>query len=241
MRFINPFRLFQGAMIPNWLMRRTEIGFGAKICYARMCQYAGRDGQAWPNQDTLADELGCGVRNAQYLLKELAENRLLLAVRQGNGQPNKYRFLYHPWMDAQDSAHQLEIDTQDFAPADMQDSAPAIHEENQLKRISKKTPIKTLAAATVSDLMPWITEKRKEGISFAAINIAMELEKCKNHFLGKNKTIGTARNWLLNSIKYATPAAQSPAPARPQPAPSRGSTVVGSPEWEALQREAGLL
>jgi hypothetical protein len=47
-RRINPFRLFVGSMIPNWLQCRPEVSQGAKLAYARLAQYAGKDGGCLP-------------------------------------------------------------------------------------------------------------------------------------------------------------------------------------------------
>jgi hypothetical protein len=244
-KLINPHALFVGAFIPNWLLRRPEVSHGAKLCYARLCQYAGKNGECWPHQSTLANELSCSLRNVGYLLKELVDHGLILVKRRGKDLPAIYTFLWSEWMEidyTQDSASQAGSDTQNCVLSDMQDSAPPfIYEENHKKRVSKRPSVKSLQSTTIEDLKPWIEEQKKAGISFEGIDISLELQKCKNNFLDKERHIGTARNWLLNTIKYAKPPVHTSPPARPQPAPSRGSTVVGSPEWEALQREAGLL
>jgi hypothetical protein len=57
-RLINPYKLFVGSFIPNWLLKREEISQGAKLCYARLCQYAGEDGECYPSQKKLAEALG---------------------------------------------------------------------------------------------------------------------------------------------------------------------------------------
>src|SRR5688572_3926181 len=60
----NPYRMWVGSFIPNWLMRQ-KISPGAKLAYARLAQYAGKDGQCYPSQKDLADELGVGERMAR--------------------------------------------------------------------------------------------------------------------------------------------------------------------------------
>jgi Helix-turn-helix domain len=61
-RRIIPWKRFIASMSPNWLMRRREISKGAKLCYARLAQYAGQDGACFPKQCTLASELGVSER-----------------------------------------------------------------------------------------------------------------------------------------------------------------------------------
>lgn len=96
---INPYMLFLGAFVPNWLLRRPEVSQGAKLTYARLCQYAGKDGEAFPAQETLALEIGgISARHVRRYLKELCDMELLEAVRRGLGQSNSYYFLHHPWM-----------------------------------------------------------------------------------------------------------------------------------------------
>src|SRR5687767_1040770 len=56
--FINPSGLFHGSYIPEWLELIPTISAGAKLCYARLCRYAGKNGVAWPHEDTLAAKLG---------------------------------------------------------------------------------------------------------------------------------------------------------------------------------------
>lgn len=95
----NPYKMFVGAFIPNWLLERPEISSGAKLCFARLAQYAGEKGEAFPSQETLGKELGVSERNARRYLKELEDNQIIQSVRKGLGQSNTYRFLVHKWME----------------------------------------------------------------------------------------------------------------------------------------------
>ena len=54
----NPFLLFNGVWLPNGLLERTDLSPGAKLAYARLCQFAGRDGAAYPSIATLGREIG---------------------------------------------------------------------------------------------------------------------------------------------------------------------------------------
>src|SRR5215510_6169094 len=94
----NPYRLFVGSFLPNWLMRRTEISQGAKLCYARLSQYAGEHGSAYPSQPVLAQELGVKVRQVRSYLNELETVDLIESEQLGLSQTNRYYFLVHPWM-----------------------------------------------------------------------------------------------------------------------------------------------
>jgi Helix-turn-helix domain len=95
----NPYKLFIGSFVPNWLMRRTEISQGAKLCYARLAQYAGEGGHAHPAQETLARELAVSGRQVRKYVKELIASELLMTHQFGLAQTNAYVFLWHKWME----------------------------------------------------------------------------------------------------------------------------------------------
>lgn len=101
--FINPYRLFYGAMIPNWLLRRKEVNSSEKLVYARLAQYAGRKGVAFPCKRKLAVETGLSRDYVSDVLVKLETLQLLVSKeRPQDGGPNKsneYRFLRHEWMD----------------------------------------------------------------------------------------------------------------------------------------------
>jgi len=87
------------APIPNWLLSRPEISFGAKCTYARLLQFANHDGVAWPNQQTLAQELGIKDRQLRTYIQELVRFFLIGIELQGMPASNRYYFFYHPWME----------------------------------------------------------------------------------------------------------------------------------------------
>ena len=78
------------APIPNDILRRTDLSHGAKLCCARLIQYADKDGQAFPKLKTLGEELGCSPRNVQRFIAELEDHKLLRIQQRGRGQSNIY-------------------------------------------------------------------------------------------------------------------------------------------------------
>ena len=95
---INPWKLFVGSFIPNWLLARREISAGAKLCYSRLAQYSGHKAVAYPKQSTLAVELGVDERTARRYLSELEGYSLIETEQRGLTESNEYFFLEHPWM-----------------------------------------------------------------------------------------------------------------------------------------------
>ncbi len=142
--------MFVGAFIPNWLLCRPEVSGGAKLAYARLCQFSGRDGLCFPKQSTLAAELGVAERTIRNHLRELEEFQLIEVDQPGLRQSNRYAFLAHSWMaDAPgpESGH-LERQTasgpdrQASAAPDRQVAAGPIGEENQEEENQKThTPV----------------------------------------------------------------------------------------------------
>jgi len=84
--------------VPNWLMSRPEVSFGAKCLYGRLRQYSGKNGLICPKLETLSYEMGTSERNITRLLNELRKHCLIRSIRRGLGQSNLYELLTHIWM-----------------------------------------------------------------------------------------------------------------------------------------------
>lgn len=78
------------ATIPNAVLKRTDLSHGAKLCAARLIQYADKRGVAFPRLPTLAAELGMSVSAVKRFLHELLELNLLRPRRRGQGRSNEY-------------------------------------------------------------------------------------------------------------------------------------------------------
>ncbi len=166
MKRINPYKLFVGCFLPNWLVRRKELSHGAKLCYARLAQYGGEQGDCHPHQDTLATELGVHARQVRRYVAELVTSHLIdtdVLQYQGN---NRYYFLWHPWMeidppqDIYDLSERSDMSSQD--PPDRSDMTSQIGqicppEENHRRESKKKRhtlspkPHKPVSAMSVDE------------------------------------------------------------------------------------------
>ena len=109
---INPWRMWQGSFIPNWMLRRTEMSHGAKLVYGRLAQYAGKKGKAFPFVRTLAHEVGIEARQTRKYLGELVDLKLLeVEYHREDGKASSYWFLGHPWMyDEDEDEGECEVD-----------------------------------------------------------------------------------------------------------------------------------
>ncbi len=96
--YINVHLAFLNSQVPNWLMERTEVSPGAKLCYGKLCQYAGRDGKCYPLQETMAQGLGVSKDTVQRYIRELVSFKLIESFRRGFNKSNYYMFPTHEWV-----------------------------------------------------------------------------------------------------------------------------------------------
>jgi GntR family transcriptional regulator len=104
----SPYRLFVGAIVPNCVMELTDLSQTAKLCLARLYQYAGQDTRCYPAINSLALALGVKRSAAKRAIQELVEYGLLERIERtgGNGrrESNDYHFLRHHIFDREDDA-----------------------------------------------------------------------------------------------------------------------------------------
>ena len=90
----NPFQIFIGAMIPSAVLRNPDLSPSAKLVFARLAQFAGRQGKAWPSDQTLGREVGLSDRQVRRCVAELERYGLIRRVSRA-GHSNLFEFLWH--------------------------------------------------------------------------------------------------------------------------------------------------
>ena len=96
---ITIYRMFFSAHVPDWLLERTELSPGAKLCYGKLAEYAGKKDHCWPKLKTLGLALGVSSRQATTYLVELRKWELIsVKSRVTSGQSSIYAFHQHEWM-----------------------------------------------------------------------------------------------------------------------------------------------
>ena len=127
--FFNPYKSFVGSFIPNCLMECTEISSTAKLAYARLAQYAGEDGEAYPAQKTLAVKIGVSERQINRVLEDLEEKGFIKRIPPVGKEKiahksTRYKFVLHNTLkphiigtqkcisntDANDSSQRTDVD-----------------------------------------------------------------------------------------------------------------------------------
>jgi len=111
-------------------MKRTDISQGAKLCFGRLAQFAGKHDHAFPGHEALAKELGVHVRAVIGYLQELDDLGVIKSQRMGSGKFNVYFFINRK------GVVELRADVHKTAHADVHNSVikPPAHyrlEENQ--------------------------------------------------------------------------------------------------------------
>ena len=143
LRRINPYKLFHGSFIPEWLEERPikEISLGAKLIYARLTRYAGKKGECFPKLKEISKKTGICITQVKVYLSELKKIKLIESVRIGKKCANRYFFREHPWMteamyvksDGRDTDSHTKSDGRDpGSPMDGRDPGSP-QKENQVK------------------------------------------------------------------------------------------------------------
>jgi hypothetical protein len=225
MKTINPYKMFIGAFVPNWLMERTEISPGAKLAYGRLCQYAGKNGRAFPCQDTFATALGISDRQLRRYLAELEEHSLVSVLCRGLNRPNEYSFLDHQWISDDQSVDSVsdpawtDMSTQDRT--DMSDIRES-PEKNTVANATVTTKDTRTRATRIPDnwmpsldLIGW-TQQEAPGLNLTAVLDAFtDYWKAQPGQKGvKADWDATWRNWIRREHEQRTSRMASAKPAR---------------------------
>lgn len=95
-RYLDPFKQFHFAAVPLWLL--PKISQGAALTYGLLVYHVGKNGKAWPTQETLGVALGKKPRTVNGYVAELKRHGLV-EVRQRRDTSSVYWLKIHPWME----------------------------------------------------------------------------------------------------------------------------------------------
>jgi hypothetical protein len=151
----NPRMLFYGVFIPEWLLGRSEISQGAKLCFGVLCRHADGDGTCDTDGESLAVELGVHLRQLREYMRELIASGLIESQRRGLGQTNIYRFLWHPWADSA-----CRRSRQPTTRQEMRDTASQEMRDTSTPSLSQSTVSESAATARAREEEPATPEER---------------------------------------------------------------------------------
>jgi len=90
----NPFQLFDGAIVPSEILRSQDLLPSEKLVFARLLQFAGGKGRAWPSIQRLAEEVALSVPQTRRCIGALESKCLIRRVAR-SGRSNEFEFLWH--------------------------------------------------------------------------------------------------------------------------------------------------
>ncbi len=90
----NPFSLFDGALVPSEILRSPDLLPSEKLVFARLTQFAGGKGRAWPSIERIAEEVALSVPQARRCVSSLESKGFIRRVAR-SGRSNEFEFLWH--------------------------------------------------------------------------------------------------------------------------------------------------
>ena len=187
-RFINPYRLFHGVWLPQWLEERPEVSEKAKKLYAYLTYFAGGKGYSWPSFGLLGEKLHCSRRHVIRLVQELSTHRLITVTNVSSPErghcANYYRFLWHPWMQNERDASFV-LAAPESEPLDtLEESSDTCQPEATLDDIRVTSPLVTSQPPAPGEI--WVTSRLLKNLLFhGAVGILKGLEKTRMRVLDR--------------------------------------------------------
>ncbi len=80
--------------IPNFILKNKTLSVGAKIVYAMFLSYAWHNDFCFPGQESLAKDMGSGVRSIIRYIQELEKENFIQVKRRGLGKSNLYKLKF---------------------------------------------------------------------------------------------------------------------------------------------------
>lgn len=99
MSYYFPHKHTRFTVVPDWLMRRPELGVTAKVVWGKISFYCRYGCHTAVTIDRLATDIACAERTIRRAITELKEAGLIEVQQPGLNQPNEYWMLLHEWMD----------------------------------------------------------------------------------------------------------------------------------------------
>ncbi|MBW2993926.1 helix-turn-helix domain-containing protein [Candidatus Woesearchaeota archaeon] len=194
----NPYKLFVGAFVPNWLLCRREISQGAKLCFAKLAQYAGKSGESYPLLETVAKDLGVSRRQVCTYIKQLEKHKLIISKQNGLGKSNAYEFIKHKWFTS-GSEEYCTSRVKNTALQEVKNTAlHTYNEENHLRESNKENNPDVKCAKSIKEIFDyWRREldhkkakldKKRANLIRRALKAGYTTDELKNAISGCKKS-----------------------------------------------------
>ena len=80
--------------VPNFVLKNTTLGIGAKVTYAMFLHYAWQKDSCFPGQERLGVDIGLSKSRVNEFIKELERAGLIEIRRRGQGKTNIYKIKF---------------------------------------------------------------------------------------------------------------------------------------------------
>jgi len=141
----NPYKIFFGCYIPNWLMRTREVSPAAKLLWGLLVRHAGKDGICYPGYEILNKETGYGVDNIGKQIKELQNAKLIRVIKSSGKERlqhrnNRYEFIWNSdIIEKNDLYDNTGPDPEDNTGPDPEDNTGPYNNINIINNINKES------------------------------------------------------------------------------------------------------
>lgn len=156
----NPYGLFRNISIPRGIAHRTDLSPLAKLLYGALNAHCGQDGNVYPSQKLLGEELGYAEKTIQKGLKELSDMGLIRIVNPTGKdrllhRRNHYVFL---WDGSLDESCKMESPD----PSDQGGPCPADRRGATKTGVLKQLRPKTSRDVVAGALLPMVNGERNQ-------------------------------------------------------------------------------
>lgn len=198
----NPFRLFVGSFLPEWLMQLEELNSSDKLVWAKLAQYAGENGKCFPKQDSIAKACGMSLRTVVKSIGKLEELKYIKITKpkgtdKWNHLGNRYEFICNKTIQNELTKAGLDFTSLCVKTAHEQSAktAPRYIEENHIEE-NHKTGVSKSARTKPTTSNKVTTPTSKQSITF--IEMFPKLYRSNEEFV-------SAWTNYLSSRKKPTP------------------------------------
>lgn len=181
----NPYKLFVGSFIPNALLKYPGLTPSAKLAWARLAQYAGKDGVAHPKIETLAEEVALSERHTRRTLCELEYHGFIKKIKPSGEQrlmhfPDQYVFIWHQIF-GKNCTSGPDVDVRSGEAVDGRSNTRESFQENHKtngvakpnpKDKSKTPDIPPDLLVNEKEVVEWLEYKRERGESYKPRGLA---------------------------------------------------------------------
>lgn len=203
-------------LIPNDVLRDSEISFGARLTYTLLLSYAWQEGSCFPGQERMADDLGVTRQAVNKYLKELKADRYVSWKRRGLGRTNIYYILDRskssaPAADQKEGSPQTapsngpapDVTTrlhQNVTAGFHQDVNPRLHNKDTEEEDTEQQPV-VARKLTGLNVSPDKVKEILAGYPSQYIEQKLELLRWKRKHSLRHRPISDPAGWLVKAIE----------------------------------------